>query len=139
MEHKFGYKIKCKTMRRTVLILAFLSLGNLLFSQEEKAQISFEKTRCDFGKISSMKKDTVCFYFENTGSSPLIIQKVTTTCGCTVSDWTKLPVESMQKGYVRVVFNPKGYNGRFSKSIFVKSNAETDVVLLKITGEVIND
>lgn len=126
-------------MRRTILFLTFMSFGSLLFSQEEKAKISFKETKHNFGKISSMKKDSVCFYFENTGTASLVIQKVTTTCGCTVSDWTKQPVEPGKTGHVKAIFDPKGYNGRFSKSIFVKSNAETDVVLLKITGEVMND
>ena len=53
MEHKYGYKIKCKTMRRTVLILAFLSLGNLLFSQEEKAQI-LAPIVTDFASVFSL-------------------------------------------------------------------------------------
>jgi len=37
---------------------------------------------------------------------------------------------------VTVIFKPKGYIGNFSKSIFVKSNADNDVVILKIIGEV---
>jgi hypothetical protein len=45
-------------------------------------------------------------------------------------------VEPGSKGTVKVNFNPKGFSGKFSKSIYVKSNATDDVVILKIEGEV---
>ena len=126
-------------MKAIILSLALLTGVPLVSSAQAKANIEFKERKHDFGKIPAVRKDSVCFYFENTGTAPLVIQKVTTTCGCTASEWSKEPIEPGSNGHVKVVFNPKGYNGTFSKSIFVKSNAETDVVLLKITGEVMND
>ena len=52
-----------------------------------------------------------------------------------VPDYKKEPVKSGEKGSITIIFNPKGIMGKFSKSIFVKSNAENDVVLLKIEGK----
>lgn len=108
-------------------------------SAQEKAEISFKEKKYNFGKIKTQEKDSVTFYFENTGEMPLVIQKVTTTCGCTISEWTKQPVEKGEGGFVKAIFDPKGQNGKFLKSIYVKSNAENDVVILKIEGEVINN
>lgn len=107
---------------------------------QEKAQINFNVKKHDFGKVYQNKDSTVfaAFYFTNAGNAPLIIYKVSASCGCTVSEWTKSPVGKNQKGYVKVIFNPKGISGRFSKSIYVKSNAENDVVILRIEGEVLN-
>ena len=50
----------------------------------------------------------------------------------------KTSVEKNQKGFVNVIFNSKGISGSFTKSIYVKSNADNDVVILKIIGEVVN-
>lgn len=103
----------------------------------EKAFLKFTKKKYNFGQVASDKKVSVVFEFENTGSKTLFIQKVDVSCGCTASEWTKHPIERGGKGYVKVVFDPKDRSGVFSKSIFVKSNAENDVELLKIEGEVI--
>jgi hypothetical protein len=100
--------------------------------------IRFKKKKHNFGRISDNKKVTVSFDFENEGETPLIIQKVTTSCGCTASEWTQQPLKKANKGHLKITFDPKGRKGTFSKSIFVKSNAENDVVLLKITGEIVN-
>lgn len=99
--------------------------------------IRFKKEKYHFGTIKNNEKVTAIFDFENIGAQPLIVQKVDVTCGCTSPDWTKHPVESGGNGSITVVFHPKGITGTFSKSIFVKSNAENNVVLLKIEGDVI--
>ena len=100
--------------------------------------IKFEQEKQDFGKIKDNEKITVTFEFTNNGKQPLIVQKAEPTCGCTVADWTKTPVEYQQKGFVKATFNPKGIEGTFSKSIFVKTNAQNDVVLLKLVGKVVD-
>ena len=126
-------------MKNTFLSIVFLFISVVAFSQD-KAHINFDVKKHDFGKIYQDKDSvaSVKFYFENTENVPLVILNVTTTCGCTVSEWTKTPVEKNQKGFVNVIFNSKGISGEFSKSIYVKSNADNDVVLLRITGEVMN-
>ena len=117
--------------------MAFFVVCVMAFAQE-KAQISFNVKKHDFGKLYQNKDSivSVTFYFENTGNAPLEIQKVSATCGCTVSEWTASPVGNRQKGFVKVIFHSKGITGKFSKSIYVKSNAENDVVILRIEGEV---
>ncbi|GHT77091.1 hypothetical protein AGMMS50262_17230 [Bacteroidia bacterium] len=130
-------KIKESGMRLLLMLTAVLML-NCVSAQEKKATIQFDSKKHDFGTIN-LKKDSVVyatFLFENKGNAPLIVYKVTTSCGCTVSEWTKEPVESGNKGSVKIIFNPKGFSGRFSKSIYVKSNATEDVIILKIEGEV---
>ena len=50
----------------------------------------------------------------------------------------KIACGAGEKGQIKVIFNAKGFSGKFSKSIFVKSNAKEDVVVLKIEGKVLN-
>ena len=125
-------------MKTTILSIVFFATVTLI-SAQEKAQIVFKEKKHNFGKIRTVSKDSAIFYFENAGMTPLLILKVTEPCGCITSEWTKRPVEIGKKGYVKVVFDPRGQNGKFSKSIYVKSNAENDVVILKIEGEIINN
>jgi len=123
---------------RTTILTVVLFIAIFSASAQEKAKINFDNKKHDFGKIYQ-NKDSIAvatFYFENVGNTPLIILKVTTTCGCTVSEWTKSPIAKNEKGMVKITFHSKGITGKFSKSIYVKSNAENDVVILKVEGEV---
>ncbi|MDR2410804.1 MAG: DUF1573 domain-containing protein [Bacteroidales bacterium] len=129
-------KIKENFRQLFLIMLIFFSI-NCAQAQEKNAVIHFENKKYDFGQINLQKDSllTTVFFFENKGNITLIIQKVTTSCGCTLPEWTKKPVEPGEKGLIKLVFNPKGFSGRFSKSIYVKSNAKEDVVILKIEGE----
>jgi hypothetical protein len=132
-------KIK-KTGMSLLLILIAMLVSNKMFAQKEKAIIQFDTKKHNFGTIVHEKDSVVeaTFLFENKGNEPLVVFKVTASCNCTVSEWTKKPVETGKKGFVKVTFHSRGMTGKFSKSIYVKSNAEEDVVILKIEGEVIN-
>jgi len=128
-----------KMFQQLLLMILLLFSANSFFAQEKSAIINFDYKKHDFGLIE-LQKDSVVrttFFFENQGSASLIIHKVTTSCGCTVPEWTKQPVEPGNKGFIKVTFNPEGFSGKFSKSIYVKSNAKEDVVILRIEGEVI--
>ena len=62
------------------------------------------------------------FKFTNTGTAPLIINKVTATCGCTRPEWSQEPIEPGKEGFIIITFNPKGRLGPFSKVATVYSN-----------------
>jgi hypothetical protein len=143
-----NYQNNKKKKQKTIMIKIGKNFGQLLLiavtlfsagyvtAQEKSAMIHFENKKHDFGQINPQKDSifTTTFVFENKGNVPLVIQKVTTSCGCTVPEWTTEAVESGRKGNIKIIFNSKGYSGKFSKSIFVKSNAEEDVVILRIEG-----
>ena len=78
-------------------IIALLFIGFLTFSinaQEKKvtetaidpnaAIIEFESEIIDYGKIDLNSNGVRVFKFKNTGKSPLIINKIKSSCGCTV-------------------------------------------------------
>jgi len=107
-------------------------------TQTNNPRIVFEKETHDFGKIKEEDGPvSYDFVFTNTGSQPLIIQNVRTSCGCTSPEWTKDPVLPGKKGFVRATYNPAGRPGPFNKSITVISNAENSSVTLFIKGDVI--
>jgi hypothetical protein len=103
----------------------------------EAAVISFREYEHNFGKIAEGEKVAHIFTFENKGKGDLVITSATTSCGCTVPKYDSKPISPGKTGNLEVVFDASGRNGMQTKTITVKSNASTPVMLLKITAEVV--
>ena len=107
------------------------------FAQEEQAivdgpEITFEETSFDFGDIYQGDKVEHIFNLENTGTQPLIITNVQTTCGCTATEWPREPVLPGESASLKVNFNSAGKFGRQNKVISVISNAVSPMNQVKI-------
>ncbi len=117
-----------------------LSIFLLFVAMSLSAQpkIVFDKAQHDFGKVNE-GDGTVSydFAFKNTGSAPLIIQDVKTTCGCTTPEWTKQPIRPGNTGFIKVSYEAKGRPGAIDKTITVYSNSTSSPTSLRIIGEVI--
>lgn len=122
-----------------ILILTLIfSTAFRLNAQQKTANISFESQTHDFGNIKEEAGTaSYDFIFTNTGSQPLIINRVTASCGCTTPSWTKEPVMPGAKGHIKIAYNPKNRPNKFNKSATVYSNANKNLVSLRITGNVI--
>lgn len=105
-------------------------------SNRGKSEIAFREYQHDFGKVTEGEKLSYTFTFDNKGTINLILSSATTTCGCTVSKFDSKPIPPGANGRLEVVFDTSGKSGMQTKTITVKSNAKTPVVLLKITAEV---
>lgn len=127
-------------MKRFIIgLFSLIIMGHtgVLLSQQKNASLSFEKIQHDFGKIEESDGPVTCtFEFTNTGSIPLIINRVVASCGCTSPDWSKEPIVPGGKGFVKATYNPRNRPGKFNKSVNVYSNAEQPVVVLRIMGDV---
>lgn len=111
------------------------------FAQEEDIPdgpyITFEETAFDFGDIHQGEKVEHVFAFENSGTAPLIITHVQTTCGCTAPEWPQEPIMPGKKAEIKVIFDSKGKFGRQNKVISVISNSVAPVNQVKITTNVL--
>ena len=103
--------------------------------ENPKYGIEFNETKHDFGKITYQGDGSVDFEFTNTGTAPLMINNVTSSCGCTIPKWTKEPVQPGEKGKISVKYDTKRV-GPFSKPVRVYSNATETPITLTITGTV---
>ena len=112
-----------------------LGSGLSVFAQPKA---SFDKTMHEFGTILWKNPVTATFKITNKGDKPLVISNVTTSCGCTVTDWTKSPILPGKTGEVSSTFDAKAL-GRFRKSIGVYCNASDKPVYLSFRGEVTAD
>jgi hypothetical protein len=106
-------------------------------SDSERANLIFKEYEHDFGKVAEGEKLGYIFNFENKGKGDLVILSATTSCGCTVPKYNIKPVSPGENGNLEVIFDTSGRSGMQTKTITVKSNASTPVILLKITAEVV--
>jgi len=110
-----------------------------LLSQQKNDKFptfTFSKTTWDFGTINEGDIIDHIFEFENTGDFPLIIQKATATCGCTVPEWPNKPIKVGEKGVIKVKFNSYNKKNKQTKYVTILANTQPAQTRLKITGMV---
>lgn len=104
----------------------------------EVAELVFREYEYDFGKITEGEKVAHIFSFENKGPGNLVIKSASTSCGCTVPRYDRSPIPPGKGGNLEVVFDSGGRSGMQTKTISVRSNSPAEVIILKITAEVIS-
>jgi len=124
-------------MKKGILFIIVCAIANMAYGQTSDTTVVFNKLVHDFGTIVKSDGDqTYSFEFTNKNAHPVTIQKVTTSCGCTTSGWTKEPVAPGKKGYVNVTYKPSG-NTTFNKSVSVQiTGGKPEMVVLQIQGKV---
>src|ERR1700746_2011626 len=100
-------------MKRPLIYLFFTIIGLSVYAQTPDGPksgpiITFTETSFDFGDIT--QGDTVkhVFKFKNTGTAPLILSEVITTCGCTAPKWTNKPIMPGKEGEIDITYNSTG-------------------------------
>ncbi len=123
-------------MKYIFQIISLLFFGIITLQAQPK--ISFDKNNYDFGTIIWKNPSKAVFRIKNTGDKPLVISNVTTSCGCTVADWTKSPILPGKEGEINAMFDAKTL-GHFNKTIGVYCNASPTPIYVSIKGEVSSD
>jgi len=125
-------------MMKKVLTILFIGLISLSVNAQDKvAKIEFKETTIDYGTIEKGADGVRVFEFTNTGDAPLIISKVSSSCGCTVPKKPEEPIMPGKTGEIQVKYDTNRVNP-IRKTITVVSNAKTPKVALKIKGKVID-
>lgn len=103
---------------------------------QKPAEIKFDKVSHDFGTFSEADPVQKCeFSFTNVGEKPLVINQAVASCGCTVPEYTKTPIQPGQKGTINVTYNGKGkFPGHFKKTITVRTNGVIEMTRLYVEG-----
>jgi hypothetical protein len=128
------------TVTFAFLVLA-ICIAGCKDTPEEKAkqhgqEIWFEEYMHDYGQIEQDSDGTWTFLFKNLGEDAVVINRVRSTCGCTVPEWPREPVEPGDSGRITVRYNT-ALTGTFLKSVTVYSTAANSPVKLQIKGKVI--
>ncbi len=122
-------------MKKLLILLPILILSASGFSQ---AVMKLSEKEHDFGTFKEEAgKQGYEFVVTNTGDSPLVIQNIVASCGCTQPEWTREPIPAGGKGKIIANYDPRNRPGQFNKTLTVYTNSNPKVVVMVIKGEVI--
>lgn len=105
-------------------------------SQEKIAQVTFDQTLIDYGTIENGADGKKTFNFKNTGTAPLVFNRIYSSCGCTIPKKPEKPIQPGESSSIDVEYDTKR-TGVFLKAITVNSNASNSNIILRIKGEVL--
>jgi len=88
----------------------------------------------DFGTIKEGEVIEHAFRFRNDGEYPLILNNITSSCGCTTPEWPKEPISPKATASIRVRFDSKNKSGPQVKTITVYANTEPEYSELRLRG-----
>ena len=97
---------------------------------------TFETDNHEFGEIVQGEKVTYAFKFKNTGKAPLVISNASASCGCTVPEFTKTPVQPGEEGFINVTFDSSGKSGMTSKTVTLIANTIPNTKVLTISADI---
>ena len=123
-------------MNKNILFLFFLVCSVYSIGQNS-AYITFDSLTINYGKILQGDNGTVDFKFTNTGDRDLKINKVRSSCGCTIPKKPDSLIAPGVSDLIKVNYDTERI-GIINKTIIVNSNAANGTVILKITGEVLD-
>ena len=95
--------------------------------------ISVNQATIDFGSFQKSEKQERSFILTNTGNQLLVIQDVTTSCGCTKVEYSKEPVRPGASLELKVIYEAEQAE-HFNKAIRVYCNADNSPLRLTVKG-----
>lgn len=109
--------------------------GKTLDPKQEEVTTKVEASSMllDFGSFDWKDAQKTTFSLQNKGNYPLVVQDITTSCGCTSVEYSKEPVPSGKSLDIRVTYKAE-HPEHFNKTITVYCNAAVSPLQLKIQG-----
>lgn len=98
--------------------------------------LTWDQDVYDFGSIFEGDVVTRQYTFRNTGTAPLLIINATSTCGCTVPEWPKKPIQPDSTSSIVVKFNSLNKPGAQSKEVTIFANTFPNTSKITIKGKV---
>ena len=114
------------------LFFTVLFLGLINFSATAQ-EFKFVEETINYGKIDKDSNGERVFVFTNIGDQPIIIERIQSSCGCTVPKKPEGPIMPGEKGEIKVSYATNRVGG-FSKSITIYSNAKNSRKIIRIKG-----
>lgn len=124
--------------------MAALAVATLLavpLGADEKAaaapRIRVEPESFDFGKAQPGKTLRKEFTIRNFGDAALVIEGVSTTCGCTAAISAQSRVEPGGRTSLRVTFDTRTFSGKVERDVLVRSNdPKTPLLQVRVSATV---
>lgn len=92
----------------------------------------------DFGDIADNGGNVETkFTITNTGSNPLLISEAKGSCGCTVPDYPRDPIQPGESRDILVSFDPAGKEGAQNKTVTIMANTEPATTVINLRSNII--
>jgi len=101
-----------------------------------KGIVEFKEKSFSFGELKHGDVVGHRFKFINSGIEPVMIMHVEKSCGCTDVIYSHQPVLPGDSGFVELVFDTKGWNGRQVKQVKVLTNDSIGTRELRIWADI---
>jgi hypothetical protein len=133
----------------TLLVVLFLGMGftasaqNQLAVKENNSVMSTEKgivwdsKMIDLGEIQKGQATDATFEFTNKSDSPVVIAKVKSSCGCTVTSYERNAILPGEKASVTATYDAKR-QGNFRKTVTVMLSDDSKH-MLSLKGQVASE
>jgi hypothetical protein len=123
-------------MKKLFILLSILGIS---ISVSAQPFMKLSASEHNFGTFKEEAgKQTFDFIVTNSGNTPLVIQNIVASCGCTTPEWTREPIPAGGKGKITAIYDPQGrIPGPFDKTLSVYTNSKPEIVTLRILGEVL--
>ena len=106
-------------------------------SQPEDKVVSFDTKSHDFGDVLLTDGPLSCkFVMTNISKSPIVIHNIVSSCGCTVPEYDKKPIEPGKSTAIEVTYSNDQGPYPFNKTITMYVSGVNRPIVLKIKGEV---
>ena len=102
-------------------------------SKNTLTEVSIDHTVMDLGSFPMSEKQECSFVLTNTGNNLLVIQDITTSCGCTKVEYSKEPVRPGETLKVIVTYEVEQAE-HFNKSLMVYCNTKKSPIRLTVKG-----
>ena len=120
-------------MKKLLSLATFFLLAMAVQAQTATDTLELKEAEFDFGSIPQGKPVYHTFQIVNKGKTPLKVDNVTTSCGCTTPEWSREPIAMGATGTIKVGYNAATeghfekmvtvqYNGNSTKQIIIKGN-----------------
>ena len=109
-----------------LILVAVVPLALDACGSAGEPEIQLSATEVDLGVMSNGTVEEFTVQVSNTGSSPLLIEAVTTSCGCTSASVTPETIQPGQSGELNVRYDSGAHGPEFAgevqRQVFISSN-----------------
>ncbi len=108
-----------------------------VWARAGEPRITCEEPSFDFGVVLDKQQVKHAFALKNDGDAELVIEKVTTSCGCTTASLARHNLAPGESVDIEATFSLRGRSGHQKKAISVRSNDPLSPLLsLQLSGDI---
>ncbi len=121
-------------MKKLFTLFCLFFLSAVVYAQTTTELLELKETEYNFGSIPQGKPVYHTFLITNKGTTPLKLDNVQASCGCTTPEWSKEPIAPSAADKIKVGYNAAS-EGHFEKTVTITYNGNSTKQII-IKGDV---